>query len=308
MAQSGRRLPDWLKVKAPGSANYLELKRLIGGLQLHTVCESAQCPNIGECWNSRTATFMILGDVCTRSCGFCAVKTGKPLFLDEGEPERVAEAISQLDLRHAVITSVNRDELPDGGARIFARTIEAVRQRCPQTTVEVLIPDFRGDWEALGVVMAAGPHILNHNIETAPRLYPQMRPQAKYHRSLELLDRARSLSAAPTKSGMMLGAGECEEEIAQTIADLAGVGCRILTLGQYLSPSQAHVPVDRFVHPDEFTRWRGFALDLGLAHVESGPLVRSSYHAELQAGAFQGTEEGAGAKVASLSSQLQAVR
>ncbi|MSR83754.1 MAG: lipoyl synthase [Candidatus Latescibacteria bacterium] len=308
MAQSGRRLPDWLKVKAPGSANYLELKRLIGGLQLHTVCESAQCPNIGECWNSRTATFMILGDVCTRSCGFCAVKTGKPLFLDEGEPERVAEAISQLDLRHAVITSVNRDELPDGGARIFARTIEAVRQRCPRTTVEVLIPDFRGDWEALGVVMAAGPHILNHNIETAPRLYPQMRPQAKYHRSLELLERARSLGQMPTKSGMMLGAGEREQEIAQTITDLAGVGCRILTLGQYLSPSQAHVPVDRFVHPDEFARWRGFALDLGLVHVESGPLVRSSYHAELQAGAFQGAEEGAGAKVASLSSQLQAAR
>ncbi|MBI2504820.1 MAG: lipoyl synthase [Candidatus Latescibacteria bacterium] len=294
MAQAGRRLPDWLKVKAPGSASYLELKRLIAGLQLHTVCESAQCPNIGECWNSRTATFMILGDVCTRSCGFCAVKTGRPLPLDEGEPERVAEAISRLNLRHAVITSVNRDELPDGGARIFARTIEAVRRRCPGTRVEVLIPDFKGDWDALGVVMAAGPHILNHNIETVPRLYPQMRPQAKYGRSLELLERARSMSEVPAKSGMMLGAGEQEEEIAQTLADLAGVGCQILTLGQYLSPSPAHVPVARFVHPDEFARWRGFALDLGLIHVESGPLVRSSYHAEFQAGA----------SVASLSSQL----
>jgi len=299
MAQTGRRLPDWLKVKAPGSANYLELKRLIAGLRLHTVCESAQCPNIGECWNSRTATFMILGDVCTRSCGFCAVKTGKPLYLDEGEPERVAEAIAQLDLRHAVITSVNRDELPDGGARIFARTIAAVKERCPDTTVEVLIPDFKGNWEALAEVVAAGPHILNHNIETAPRLYPQMRPQAKYSRSLELLDRARRLGEAPTKSGMMLGAGEREEEIARTIADLAGVGCQILTLGQYLSPSRDHVPVDRFVHPEEFARWRTYALAQGLAHVESGPLVRSSYHAELQAGALQGAVH---------PSQLQAVR
>jgi lipoic acid synthetase len=304
MAQAGRRLPDWLKVKAPGSANYLDLKRLVSGLRLHTVCESAQCPNIGECWNSRTATFMILGDVCTRSCGFCAVKTGKPLFLDEGEPERVAEAISQLDLRHAVITSVNRDELPDGGARIFARTIAAVKGRCPGTTVEVLIPDFRGNWEALGAVLEAAPHLLNHNIETVPRLYPQMRPQAKYSRSLELLGRARTWGGAPTKSGMMLGAGEGEEEIAQAIADLAGVGCQILTLGQYLSPSPAHVPVDRFVHPDEFVRWREYALERGLAHVESGPLVRSSYHAELQAGGFRG----AGDSDPSLSSQLQAAR
>lgn len=308
MAQTARRLPDWLKVKAPGSANYLDLKRLVSGLRLHTVCESAQCPNIGECWNSRTATFMILGDVCTRSCGFCAVKTGRPEFLDEGEPERVAEAIAQLDLRHAVITSVNRDELPDGGARIFGRTIEAVRQRCPNTTVEVLIPDFKGDWQALAVVMAAGPHILNHNIETVPRLYPTMRPQAKYERSLELLARAAELGEAPTKSGMMLGAGEEEEEIAQTIADLGAVGCRILTLGQYLSPSRDHVPVDRFVHPDEFARWRTFALDQGVVHVESGPLVRSSYHAELQAGAFEGAETAAGGPLSSLTSQLRAVR
>ncbi|MCC7264861.1 MAG: lipoyl synthase [Candidatus Latescibacteria bacterium] len=308
MAQTARRLPDWLKVKAPGTANYLDLKRLVSGLQLHTVCESAQCPNIGECWNSRTATFMILGDICTRSCGFCAVKTGKPQFVDEGEPERVAEAIAQLDLRHAVITSVNRDELPDGGARIFARTIEAVRQRCPHTTVEVLIPDFKGDWQALAVVMAAGPHILNHNLETVPRLYPTMRPQARYGRSLELLERAGRMGEAPTKSGMMLGAGEREEEIAQSIADLGAVGCRILTLGQYLSPSQAHVPVDRFVHPDEFARWRAFALEQGVAHVEAGPLVRSSYHAELQAGALKGAGAAADGLVSSPTSQLQAVR
>jgi lipoic acid synthetase len=207
-----------------------------------------------------------------------------------------------------VITSVNRDELPDGGARIFARTIEAVQRRCPGTTVEVLIPDFKGDWQALGVVMAAGPHILNHNIETVARLYPEMRPQAKYARSLELLARARFLSEAPTKSGLMLGAGEGEEEIAQTIADLAGVGCRILTIGQYLSPSRAHVPVDRFVHPDEFARWRALALGLGLVHVESGPLVRSSYHAELQAGAFGGAEVAGEGTVSSLFSQLQAAR
>lgn len=287
MNKSGRRLPDWLKVKAPGDPNYLDLKRLIGGLRLNTVCESAHCPNIGECWGNRTATFMILGDICTRSCGFCAVKTGRPVGLDEDEPRRVAEAIARLELRHAVITSVNRDELPDGGARIFARTLEEVRRRCPGTTVEVLIPDFKGNWEALERVMAAGPDILNHNIETVPRLYPQMRPQARYRRSLELLDRARLLGVAPTKSGMMLGAGEARDEIAQSLGDLAAVGCQLLTLGQYLSPSERHVPVARYAHPDEFAQWRDFARDLGFGHVESGPLVRSSYHAELQVGALQ---------------------
>ncbi len=287
MNKSGRRLPDWLKVRAPGSPNYLDLKRLVSGLRLNTVCESAHCPNIGECWGHRTATFMILGDICTRSCGFCAIKTGRPAGLDEDEPRRVAEAIARLDLRHAVITSVNRDELPDGGARIFARTIEEVRRRCPATTVEVLIPDFKGNWQALEQVMAAGPDILNHNIETVPRLYPQMRPQARYRRSLELLDRARLLGPAPTKSGMMLGAGETREEIAQSLGDLAAVGCRILTLGQYLSPSDRHVPVARYVPPGEFGEWREIARGLGFGHVESGPLVRSSYHAELQVGALQ---------------------
>lgn len=279
-----RRLPRWLKAKAPGSPGYLALKRLVKGLELNTVCESAHCPNIGECWGSGTATFMILGDVCTRSCGFCAIKTGRPQWLDEGEPERVAEAISKLDLRHAVITSVNRDELPDGGAQIFARTIQAVHGRCPNTSIEVLIPDFQGDWDALAHVLAAGPEILNHNLETVPRLYRIMRPQARYDRSLELLDRARQLGPAPTKSGMMLGAGETRLETQQSIRDLAEVGCGILTLGQYLSPSDEHVPVDRFVHPDEFVELREFSLDLGFRHVESGPMVRSSYHAQNQVG------------------------
>ena len=274
-----RRLPPWLKAKAPGHPNYIDIKHLIADLRLNTVCESAQCPNIGECWGQRTATFMILGDICTRSCGFCAIKTGRPVGLDEGEPERVAVAIAHLDLRHAVITSVNRDELPDGGAEIFARTIAAVHQRCPQTSVEVLIPDFKGDWDALATVMAAGPDILNHNIECPPSLYYKMRPQAQYDRSLELLRRAHEMGPAPTKSGMMLGAGETRDEIAQSIRDLAAAECAILTLGQYLSPSPNHVPVERFVDPDEFAAWRHFALELGFRHVESGPLVRSSYHA-----------------------------
>ncbi len=277
-----RRLPRWLKAKAPGSPGYLELKRLVTSLDLNTVCQSAHCPNIGECWESGTATFMILGDVCTRSCGFCAIKTGRPQWLDDGEPDRVAEAISRLDLRHAVITSVNRDELPDGGAHIFARTIEAVHALCPDTSVEVLIPDFQGNWDALELVLAARPEILNHNIETVPRLYHIMRPQARYERSLELLDRALRTGPAPTKSGMMLGAGEIHQETEQSIRDLAAVGCSILTLGQYLSPSSQHVQMDRYVHPDEFVELRDFALGLGFRHVESGPMVRSSYHAERQ--------------------------
>ena len=277
-----RRLPRWLKATAPGSEGYLRLKRLIKGQRLHTVCESAHCPNIGECWGHGTATFMILGDVCTRSCGFCAVATGRPEHVDEEEPERVAEAISQLGLKHAVITSVNRDELADGGARIFAATIRHIRQRCPETSIEVLVPDFQGDWQALKTVMEAGPDILNHNIETVPRLYPIMRPQATHERSLDLLRRAAQLSPAPTKSGMMLGAGEQRQEVELTLRQLADVGCAILTLGQYLSPSSEHVPIDRFLHPDEFRELGDFARDLGFKHVESGPMVRSSYHAEQQ--------------------------
>ncbi len=293
IVKSARRLPPWLKAKAPGSPDYMDIKRLVTDKRLHTVCESAHCPNIGECWGQRTATFMILGDICTRKCGFCAIKTGKPQWLDEGEPERVAEAVAHLNLRHAVITSVNRDELPDGGAGIFAKTLEALNKRCPQTTVEVLIPDFQGNWDALETVLQAQPDILNHNMETVPRLYYKMRPQAKYARSLELLDRARTTSTAPTKSGVMLGAGERDEEIAQTIDDLAAVGCAILTLGQYLSPSVKHVPVDRYVHPDEFEHWYEYAMGRGFRHVESGPLVRSSYHAEKQVDeANRNTENG----------------
>jgi lipoic acid synthetase len=282
-AKTRRRLPGWLRARAPGSPNYLDLKRLVQELRLHTVCESAHCPNIGECWGQRTATFMILGDICTRSCGFCAIRTGRPVPVDPAEPERVARAVAILGLGHAVITSVNRDELPDGGAGHFARTLEALRRHCPQTSVEVLIPDFQGNWDALQTVLDAKPDILNHNLETVPRLYPRMRPQAKYARSLELLDRACRLGPAPIKSGMMLGAGESQTEIAESIRDLAQVGCAILTLGQYLSPSPSHVPVERYVHPDEFSHWRLFALEQGFGHVESGPLVRSSYHAAHQA-------------------------
>lgn len=283
VANNRRRLPPWLKAKAPGNRNYTDIKRLVSGKRLNTVCESAHCPNIGECWGNRTATFMILGDVCTRSCGFCAIKTGRPTWLDDEEPERVADAVAHLNLRHAVITSVNRDELPDGGAKIFALTIEAINIRCPETSVEVLIPDFQGNWQALQTVLDAKPDILNHNIETVPRLYYKMRRQAKYARSLELLDRAaRSTSGAPTKSGMMLGAGESEKEIQKTIDDLASVDCAILTLGQYLSPSPEHVPVERYVHPDEFEHWRNYAINRNFKYVESGPLVRSSYHADKQ--------------------------
>ena len=280
--QARKRLPKWLKAKAPGSPNYIQLKELVRDLRLNTVCESAQCPNIGECWGNRTATFMILGDVCTRSCGFCAIKTGRPRSLDEEEPYRVALAVSRLSLNHAVITSVNRDELPDGGAGMFAQTLNELHKLCPDTTVEVLIPDFQGDLDALKTVLAANLDILNHNIETVPRLYSIMRPQAKYDRSLELLARASTMSEAPTKSGMMLGAGERVSEIETTIRDLASVNCQILTLGQYLSPSSRHVAVDRFLEPAEFVEWRDLALEIGFAHVESGPLVRSSYHAHEQ--------------------------
>ncbi|MDE2798532.1 MAG: lipoyl synthase, partial [Gemmatimonadota bacterium] len=243
-------------------------------------CESARCPNIGECWNSGTATFMILGDVCTRSCGFCAVKTGRPESLDTEEPERVAEAVQTMGLRHAVVTSVNRDELPDGGARIFAETICAIRRLCRHTKVEVLIPDFQGNWQALRVVIEAAPDILNHNVETVPRLYKTMRPQAKYDRSLALLKRAKAMARGmPTKSGIMVGAGETPTEVRQTIRDIADCKTDILTIGQYLQPSAQHVPVARFYHPDEFLDLKQFALTLGFRHVESGPLVRSSYHA-----------------------------
>jgi lipoic acid synthetase len=275
--------PPWLKVRAPMGPNYGDLKELVQEMRLHTVCESARCPNIGDCWERRTATFMILGDICTRACGFCAIKTGRPLELDREEPERVAEAVAYLELRHAVITSVNRDELPDGGAEIFAATIREIRRRCPETSIEVLIPDFEGNWEALAAVLEAGPDILNHNMETIARLYRLVRPQAKYPRSLELLRRARE--AAPqilTKSGMMMGVGEETQEILKAMADLRAVDCDILTLGQYLRPSLQHIPIRRYVPPEEFQALKEAGLKMGFRHVESGPLVRSSYHADEQ--------------------------
>lgn len=250
-------------------------------LDLHTVCESARCPNMGECWEHRTATFMVLGNVCTRACGFCAVPSGKPLGPpDENEPLRVAEAVERMGLRYAVVTSVNRDDQADGGAAIFARTIGEIRRRVPGCRVEVLIPDFRGVWSALETVMSARPDVLNHNTETVPRLYRQVRKGAVYERSLELLRRAKMLAPSlPTKSGLMLGLGETQEEVVQTMGDLVAQGTAILTLGQYLQPTREHLPVVRFVHPDEFAEFKKLGEELGFKHVESGPLVRSSYHA-----------------------------
>jgi lipoic acid synthetase len=277
------RRPDWLRVRLPGGENYSELKGIMRGLELHTVCEEARCPNIGECWNARTATFMILGDTCTRACGFCAVKTGRPGVLDLGEPIRVAEAVERMGLKHAVITSVNRDELEDGGASIFAGTIRQIRKRIPSCGVEVLIPDFMGDERALTTVMRARPDILNHNIETVPRLYPQVRPKARYPRSLELLQRAKRIDATVfTKSGIMLGLGEELEEVVQVFRDLRAHDVEILTVGQYLRPSANHLPIARYVTPAEFAQLKVEALKLGFRHVESGPLVRSSYHAASQ--------------------------
>jgi len=273
--------PEWLKVRVPLGERFSDLKHLIDGQGLHTVCAEARCPNMAECWNAGTATFMILGDVCTRSCGFCAVKTGRPEGLDLQEPFRVAEAIRTMGVRHAVITSVNRDELPDGGAAVFAETIRQARLVNPSITVEVLIPDFRGVAWALEIVMAAKPDILNHNTETVPRLYMKVRPQAKYERTLELLQRSRT-GGMVTKSGLMLGLGETIEEVLQVMKDLSAAGCQILTLGQYLQPTKDHLPVERYVHPDEFRWLKGKGISMGFRHVESGPLVRSSYHAETQ--------------------------
>ncbi|HTY09776.1 MAG TPA: lipoyl synthase [Bacteroidota bacterium] len=272
------RKPEWLKARVPGGENYSRLKSLIDGNRLHTVCEEARCPNMGECWNSGTATFMILGDTCTRSCGFCAVKTGRAEFLDKDEPRRVGEAVEVMNLRHAVITSVNRDELFDGGAQIFADTIREIRSRVPACRIEVLIPDFMGNETALNIVLDAQPDILNHNTETVPRLYKTVRPQAHYNRSLELLFRAKQKGFL-TKSGLMLGLGETMEEVVETMSDLRGVECDILTLGQYLQPTAAHLPVERYVHPEEFTRLKKQGLEMGFRYIESGPLVRSSYHA-----------------------------
>jgi lipoic acid synthetase len=273
--------PPWLRVKFFGGPNYQDLKRIMRTLELHTVCESARCPNMGECWEHRTATFMILGNICTRACGFCAVPSGKPLGPpEEDEPERVAEAAARMGLRYAVVTSVNRDDQPDGGAAIFARTIEEIRRRVPGCRVEVLIPDFRGVWTALETVLQAQPDVLNHNMETVPRLYRQVRKGAVWERSLELLRRVREMAPdVPTKTGMMLGLGEAREEVLAAMEQIAAQGTQILTLGQYLQPTQEHLPIVRFLHPVEFTEYKQLGEQMGFRHVEAGPLVRSSYHA-----------------------------
>ena len=276
-----RARPEWLKVRLPMGPQYENLRRLMRAKSLHTVCEEARCPNMAECWGAGTATFMILGDTCTRSCGFCAVKTGRPGFVDLDEPERVGAAIAQMSLGHAVVTSVNRDELADGGAALFAATIREIRRQSPGTTVEVLIPDFIGDVAALDIVLAERPEILNHNVETVERLYPRVRPQARYPRSLEVLRRTKE--RAPelvAKSGIMVGLGESRDEVLATMRDIAAQGTDVLTVGQYLRPSPMHLPIERYWTPDEFADLREQGMGMGFRHVESGPLVRSSYHAE----------------------------
>lgn len=273
--------PNWLRAPAPVGENYRELKQLITDLKLHTVCESAACPNVGECWNRRTATFMILGNVCTRRCGFCAVQKGGPLPVEYDEPERVGEAVFRMGLSYAVVTSVNRDDRKDGGAELFAMTIEAIRRRVPGCKVEVLVPDFQGNRDAMKIVMDARPDVLNHNTETVPRLYRQVRLGARYERSLDMLQYAKELApGTPVKSGLMLGLGEAMDEVREVMADLQKHRVDILTLGQYLRPSPKHLPIIRYVTPAEFAELRDFGMKLGFAHVEAGPLVRSSYHAD----------------------------
>lgn len=278
--QSKPERPKWLKAPAPVGENYRQLKLLVQDLKLHTVCESAACPNIGECWNQKTATFMILGNMCTRRCGFCAVQKGAPLEVDMDEPRRVAEAVAMMGLRHAVITSVNRDDRKDGGAELFAMTIRAIHERVPGCQVEVLVPDFQGNYDAMQIVMEAGPDVLNHNTETVPRLYRTVRLGADYPRSLEMLAYAKSLRPqTPTKSGLMLGLGETIDEVLRVMSDLRAHRVDILTVGQYLQPSRKHLPIVRYVPLDEFAALKKAGYEMGFGHVESGPLVRSSYHA-----------------------------
>jgi lipoyl synthase len=274
-----RRHPPWLKVRAPGGPGYTQTIATVRGLGLHSVCQEARCPNIGECWAHRTATFMLLGDTCTRNCAFCAVAHGRPLAVDPDEPARVAEAVERLGLQHVVVTSVNRDDLPDGGATHFAATARAIKVRLPACRVEVLVPDFQGDRVAVATVTAAPVDVFNHNLETVPRLYRRARAGARYERSLDVLTAARPRPGLLTKTGLMLGLGEEEHELLSVFHDLRTVGCDILTLGQYLRPSADHLPVTRYVTPEEFAALRSAALELGFRHVESGPLVRSSYHA-----------------------------
>lgn len=279
------RKPGWLKVRSPGGENYLRLQKLMRTQSLHTVCEEAACPNIGECWEAGTATFMILGDVCTRACKYCGVAHGMPTELDQEEPHRVADAAEAMELEHVVITSVNRDELPDGGAGIYAETIRQIHRRVPGCSVEVLIPDFKGDEDALRTVVEADPEILGHNLETVERLHPEIRPGGRYWRSISFLGAAKGMDPGGlTKTGIILGMGEEEEEVRQAMADVREAGVDILTLGQYLRPSPAHIPVARWVSPEEFARWKEVGEEeMGFAHVEAGPLVRSSYHAKEQA-------------------------
>jgi lipoic acid synthetase len=283
--QIGSRKPSWLKVRSPGGPNYLHLKRMMRSQSLHTVCEEAGCPNIGECWEAGTATFMILGDVCTRACKYCGVAHGMPTGLDLDEPRRVADTVAAMALEHVVITSVNRDELPDGGAGIYAETIRQIRARLPRCSVEVLIPDFKGDESALSTVLAAEPAILGHNLETVERLHPDVRPGGRYWRSISYLGASKRLRPdILTKAGVILGMGEREDEIRKAMSDLREAGVDILTLGQYLRPSAQHIPVARWVTPEEFAEWKRVGeQELGFGHVESGPLVRSSYHAKEQA-------------------------
>ena len=287
-AQPREPKPEWLKVRAPGSPNYRRLKSVMRSLSLHTVCEEAHCPNIGECWHHGTATFMILGEICTRACGYCAVTHGRPRPVDPVEPARVAHASDALQLSYVVITSVDRDDLEDGGASVFAETIRQTRQRRPTCRLEVLIPDFQGNEVALRTVLDARPDVLNHNIETVPRLYRQARPGGRYSRALELLERSRRYAPnIPTKSGLMVGLGEQWHEVVSTLADLRAAGCGIVTIGQYLRPSAAHLPITRFYHPAEFGELEGIALGMGFGHVASGPLVRSSYHANEQTSHYE---------------------
>ena len=277
--------PDWIKVSFHDGPNFREVRELMRGLELHTVCEEARCPNQRECWESRTATFLILGDECTRRCSYCAIETGKPTgVLDWAEPDRVARAVETLGLKHVVITSVTRDDVPDGGSAIFAATIRRVRSRLPDCAIEVLIPDFQSNWQALAIVMSAQPDVLNHNIESVRRLHPTVRPKCGYDNSLELLQRARELGARVTKSGLMVGLGEQMDELRETLRDLRAAGVSVVTIGQYLRPTgeARHVPVARYYTPDEFADLTQYGLGLGFDHVESGPLVRSSYHAREQ--------------------------
>ena len=284
MSTVRRRFPEWLKAPFPGGEGYADIKRRLDEAGLHTVCEEAACPNVGECWGRhRTATFMILGDICTRACAYCNVTTGRPHPVDTGEPARVAQVVKALGLRYAVVTSVDRDDLPDGGAGVFADTIREVHRAVPGCAVEVLIPDFQGSREALRTVMDAGPEVLNHNIETVRRVFRRVRPKGDYDRSLELLQRAGEMRPkTPTKSGLMVGLGETTEEVLETMRDLRGVGCMLLTVGQYLRPSPKHHPVSRFYEPREFEELGAEGLRMGFRHVASGPLVRSSYHAAEQ--------------------------